>query len=93
MLNAATLIPALRAAGCTSDDITEVTRAVMNGRHDVKRLRDEFAMVAIQGMLTYPGDDRRGSAYDAPKHEVCDAAYEWADQMMDARERGANGGR
>lgn len=92
MLNAATLIPALREAGATSDEITEVIRAVANGRHGVKRLRDEFAMSALNGMLSYPGDMRQGSAYDTPKREVCDVAYEWADQMMDARERGANGG-
>lgn len=49
-------------------------------------LRDDFAMHALQGLLSWPGDEASGSYHSNsdPAH-TASMAYEYADAMMTAR--------
>lgn len=52
-------------------------------------MRDYFAAGAMQGMLAYPGCDRRGSHHNNNSPEgVAAMAYDYADAMLKAREVG-----
>lgn len=49
-------------------------------------LRDYFAAKAMQGMLAYPGDERRGSHHNNNDAEgVSQMSYAYADAMLAER--------
>lgn len=49
------------------------------------RLRDEFAMAALMGILA---QIRHATRYNSDPKEVSDAAFAYADAMLEARDRG-----
>lgn len=59
-----------------------------NGYRAGMTLRDYFAAAAMQGMLAYPGCEQRGSHHNNNCPEwVAAMAYDYADAMLEARER------
>jgi hypothetical protein len=54
----------------------------------IKTLRDEFAMAALNGMLSYSHvNEQSGNATEnGTPNEIARAAYAYADAMLDARE-------
>lgn len=54
---------------------------VENHRRELESLRDQFANSALNGMLStgFPMKERMP--------EFCEAAYDWADHMLNARDK------
>lgn len=51
-------------------------------------IRDYFAAKAMQAMLSFPGDERRGNHYNNNTPEgVAEMAYNYADAMLAEREK------
>lgn len=74
-----------KACGGWMDSIEFVSRPSQQGI-GADRLRDEFAMAALTGLLAYSSNEGTGNYHnnsDAPG--VAGAAYDYADAMMEAR--------
>lgn len=54
--------------------------------NDEKTLRDEFAMAAMNGLLSSPGEIERDT-FDDVVQSIADMAYEYADAMLERREQ------
>ena len=55
-------------------------------KQDGMDLRDYFAAKAMQAMLSIPETHKGISKEIFSKENVCNATYEWANEMMKARE-------
>lgn len=65
-----------------ASDLNEAATIVEIAKEHTQRLRDQFAMAALQGMLACPDPQTMGMGYH---QEYSEAAYQYADAMLEAR--------